>query len=129
MTPFSLSLRLSRMRYNTFLLLFFLSSLAIGAQSLAKFPTIPKEGAEVTNPSRSWQIQNTITPEIDGQTIYSIRYHTDGKSAILGTSDFYLYRISLLDGSMLWKTEAKIMYQKEFDGPKYKDQSCARKSF
>lgn len=117
------------MRYNTFLLLFFLSSLAIGAQSLAKFPTIPKEGVEVTNPSRSWQIQNTITPEIDGQTIYSIRYHTDGKSAILGTSDFYIYRISLLDGSMLWKTEAKMMYQKEFDGPKIFDVSPDGKTF
>ncbi|XDD46599.1 hypothetical protein AB3N60_00470 [Leptospira sp. WS39.C2] len=117
------------MRYTILFLSYLLVSFGISAQNSLKFPTFPKEGAKITNVQNSWQIQNTITPKIDGQTIFSIRYHTDGMSAIIGTSDFYLYRISLLDGSMIWKTEAKMMYQKEFDGPKIFDVSPDGKTF
>ncbi|MGE8720462.1 hypothetical protein ACO2KH_03935 [Leptospira terpstrae] len=94
-----------------------------------KFPTIHREGSNTANPDTSWQIQNRITPEIDGQNIFSILYHTDGKSVIIGTTDFYIYRISLLDGSLIWKVQEKMMYQKEFDGPKIFDSSPDGKTF
>ncbi|WP_369689767.1 hypothetical protein [Leptospira ellinghausenii] len=129
MTQISRFLRLSRMRYTSLVLSFVFISLATNAQSVVKFPTIPNEGSNFTNSESSWSIQSRITPSIDGQTIYNIRYHADGKSAIIGTTDFYLFRISLLDGSMIWKTEAKMFYQKEFDGPKIFDVSPDGKSF
>ncbi|MBM9548308.1 hypothetical protein JWG40_14865 [Leptospira sp. 201903074] len=93
------------------------------------FPTISREGTNTTDPNTAWQIQTRITPEIDGQNIFSIQYHTDGKSVIIGTTNFYIYRISLLDGSLIWKVETKMHYQKEFDGPKIFDVSPDGKTF
>lgn len=93
------------------------------------FPTISREGTNTADPTAAWQIQSRITPEIDGQNIYSFQYHADGKSVIIGTTDFYIYRISLLDGSLIWKVQAKMYYQKEFDGPKIFDVSPDGKNF
>lgn len=93
------------------------------------FPTINREGRNATDPNAAWQIQSRITPEIDGQNIFSILYHSDGKSAIIGTTDFYIYRINLLDGSLIWKVQAKMYYQKEFDGPTIFDVSPDGKTF
>ncbi|WP_233440864.1 hypothetical protein [Leptospira biflexa] len=122
-------LRLSRMRYTYLLLFLLLPILPANPQSGAKFPNFSTQNSEVKNPNLAWQIQNRISPSIDGQNIFSIQYHTDGRSALIGTTDFYIYRISLLDGSMIWKTEAKMHYQKEFDGPKIFDVSPDGKTF
>ncbi|TGM01955.1 hypothetical protein [Leptospira jelokensis] len=111
------------MRYPLLFVLFLFPIMSVHSQSVAIFPKVQNEGASVSNPNLSWQIQTRITPSIDGQNIFSIRYHSDGKSALIGTTDFYLYRISLVDGSLIWKTEAKMQYQKEFDGPKIFDVS------
>lgn len=72
-----------------------------------QFPTIDREEDNLADPNLAWQIQQRITPEIDGQNIFSILHHSDGKSAIIGTTDFSIYRISLLDGSLIWKVETK----------------------
>ncbi|WP_244242608.1 hypothetical protein [Leptospira bouyouniensis] len=86
--------------------------ISVSPQTKAKFPQFQNDGPSVTNTNLSWQIQTRITPAIDGQNIFSIQYHSDGKSALIGTTDFWIYRISLVDGSLIWKTEAKMHYQK-----------------
>lgn len=88
-----------------------------------QFPTIDREEDNLADPNLAWQIQQRITPEIDGQNIFSILHHSDGKSAIIGTTDFSIYRISLLDGSLIWKVETKMKYQREWDGIKIYDVS------
>ncbi|WP_244310401.1 hypothetical protein [Leptospira noumeaensis] len=117
MTRFLSFLRLMWMRQ--YLLLFGILATTLWAAPTPdfKFPVIGREGKNTVDPNSSWQIQNRISPQIDGQNIFNILYHTDGKSAIIGTSDYYIYRISLLDGSLIWKIQAKMFYQKEFDGP------------
>lgn len=114
-----------------YLLLFgiLITSVWAGPTPEFKFPVVSREGQNTVDPNSSWQIQSRISPQIDGQNIFSILYHTDGKSAIIGTTDFYIYRISLLDGSLIWKIQAKMYYQKEFDGPKIFDISPDGKTF
>ncbi|TGK48984.1 hypothetical protein EHQ10_08725 [Leptospira bouyouniensis] len=109
------------MRYTYLFALLMFPIISVSPQTMAKFPQFQNDWPSVTNTNLSWQIQTRITPAIDGQNIFSIQYHSDGKSALIGTTDFWIYRISLVDGSLIWKTEAKMHYQKEFDGPKIFD--------
>ncbi len=94
-----------------------------------QFPEINRLGDNVADTESAWSIYKKISPRIDGQSIYSFKYASDGKSVIVGTSDFNLFRIRLSDGSQIWKTPAKMMYQKEFDGPSIYDVSLDGKYF
>ncbi len=116
--PIQIQTRFRRIVMKKFIIAILLCAAAVFAQSgRLKFPHIERLGENPVNSAAPWKVVNRITPDIEEQTIYSFKYHPDGKSVIIGTSDFIIYRVSLENGKMLWKAEAKMMFQREFDGP------------
>jgi len=81
------------------------------------------------DPALEWKVQKTIDIDTNRESVFSFKYHPDGKSILVGTTDFNLFRIRLSDGSQIWKTPAKMMFQKEFDGPTIFDVSPEGKNF
>lgn len=105
-----------------------LLSILLSAETSRYFENSPFRSEKV-DPKIAWQIQNSLVLDTNGENIFSFQYLPDGKSIILGTTDFNLYRIQLKDGSQIWKANAKMMFQKEYDGPAIFDISPDGKSF
>ncbi len=107
-----------------FLLVASVLGLSLGADSgKLRFPAVNRNGSNAVDAASAWRVAERVRPQIDGQSIYSFRYLPDGQSVIIGTTDFHLFRVRLSDGAQLWKSPAKMMYQKEFDGPAIYDVS------
>lgn len=97
-------------------------ALCLGADSGSlRFPPVNRNGSNAVDAASAWRVAERVKPQIDGQSIYSFKYLPDGQSVIIGTTDFFLFRVRLSDGAQLWKTPAKMMFQKEFDGPSVYD--------
>lgn len=111
------------------LLLSFCTLPLLAQPSVIRFPAVERLEQSRVDARSAWKIVRRIEPRIDGQNIYSLKVHPDGKSVIVGSTDFFIFRVSLSDGRMLWKTEAKMKYQKEFDGPEIYDISPDGKTF
>jgi len=110
------------------IILLFILPILLFAQAL-RFPKIKREGTNIAPVNSAWKVIRQIEPDLDGESIFSLRYHADGKSVIIGTTNFNLFRIDLESGKKLWKAPAKMMYQKEFDGPEIFDVSYDGKHF
>ncbi|MCE9599308.1 MAG: hypothetical protein K8S54_15195 [Spirochaetia bacterium] len=118
------------MRMRKFFTVFCISAATLFAQSASiRFPRVDRLNDNAVDASTAWKIVRRLEPQIQDQNIFSIKYHPDGKSVIIGTTDFFIFRVSLEDGRMLWKTEARMQYQKEFDGPAIYDVSPDGKYF
>ncbi|MBL8020287.1 MAG: WD40 repeat domain-containing protein [Leptospirales bacterium] len=110
-------------------LLFIFSATLLAQSAGLRFPRVERLEDNKVDAAGAWKIVRRVQPQIQDQNIYSFKYHPDGKSVIIGTTDFAIFRISLEDGRMLWKADAKMMYQKEFDGPEIFDVSADGKIF
>jgi WD40 repeat protein len=93
------------------------------------FPEIARLEDNPVEAETAWRVQKTLDINTNGENVFSIKYHPDGKSLIIGTTDFNIFRIRLSDGSQIWKASAKMMFQKEFDGPEIYDVSPDGKYF
>lgn len=121
-------------QYDAMRKLFFISGLAVtlatGANSGSlKFPPVNRNGSNAVDANTAWRVAARVKPQVDGQNIYSFKYLPDGQSLLVATTDFYLFRVSAADGRQLWKQPAKMMYQKEFDGPEIYDVSPDGRTF
>lgn len=105
-----------------------LLSVLLSAENSRYFENSPFRSKKL-DPKTAWKIQGTVTLDTNGENVFSFKYLPDGKSILLGTTDFNLFRIQLKDGSQMWKSPAKMMFQKEYDGPTIFDVSPDGKSF
>lgn len=104
--------------------------LSLGADSAQlRFPAVSRNGENTADAASAWLVAARIKPQIDGQSIFSFKYLPDGQSVIIGTTDFFIFRVRLSDGAQLWKAPAKMMFQKEFDGPEIYDVSPDGRNF
>ena len=77
-------------------------ALCLGADSGSlRFPPVNRNGSNAVDAASAWRVAERVKPQIDGQSIYSFKYLPDGQSVIIGTTDFFLFRVRLSDGAKL----------------------------
>lgn len=124
MTIDKITLQLFSVKSKPIFLFLLSCSFALGATPFFKSGTPIS-----TKPQSKWIQAKTLELPSGVGNVYSLKYHADGKSAIIGTTDFQILRISITNGKLIWKITEKMMFKKEFDGFEIFDVSPNGQSF